>query len=328
MPKKKSDGWRARCGAIIPTRAGLQIHRSQCEACREVAYSHDGKEHVARCGAKLLRQRDLHAHQASCSDCIAAAWRQKPSGQVRHIARCGQESRTRRLMESHQKSCPECLAAKRENIRIRMERLNADNCSSNRRAVFSATARRTSARTEVQAARAERLRVWREKNPEKHRRCSEAMHRKVSSRSKMEMWLSRVLGWEAGYVRCGGTRKQVDLVRGTTWIEVDGCGHFEAARPKHWRYSQRIEDRDAILNEEARRRGDVTLIRLSMECFATSTGAMKLEWLEIFTAMLASPTPGVWCLGGLYESCPWASAGCTILRSPAQPTTSSSPTES
>lgn len=193
--------------------------------------------------------------------------------------------------------------------------------------MFSATARRTSARPDIQASRAAALRRWREANPDLFAEAVAALERSSrSTSSKMERWLRRELGWPAGRVPCLGTAKLVDFVSGDVWVEVDGFYHFfQAPSRRRPRHLADVQARDRALNAEASRRGSVTLLRLSMECFASSTGAMKPAWLETMRAMLRSPTPGVWCLGALYESCPWASAGCTILRSPATPTTSSCP---
>lgn len=281
---------------------------------------------VARCGFRCRIKTELHNHQATCADCQAAAWRVKPSGEkVTHRTRCGLEFPNYRLREQHLRECVECGHIKRENIRLRMEKLNKDNESPQRRAVFSATAKKTAARPEVQAARAARLEAWRKANPDKLALCTEAACRSPKH-SKMEAWLRSKLGWDMSQIRCGEERKQVDFVWDEIWIEVDGHFHFNEPPVLGGRYKplSYIQLRDAMLNAEAVRRGDVMLIRAAMTCFVGTSGEMKPEWFRLLTDMLASPTPGVWCFGGLYESCPWANGGCTILKSPVLPITSSS----
>jgi hypothetical protein len=160
---------------------------------------------------------------------------------------------------------------------------------------------------------------------------------KATKGSKAEAWIrsSGVLIWEEARIFCAATnkQKQVDFVSPDRkiWVEVDGFWHFFPGNPEnhlHVCALQKRQSRDAMLNEEALRRGNVMLIRLSGQCFRSSDGKMVEDWLDWLTAMLRSPQPGVWCCGGLYESVPWASSKCVILRSPIPSTTSFCPTAS
>lgn len=116
------------------------------------------------------------------------------------------------------------------------------------------------------------------------------------------------------------------MVKGKIWIEVDGFYHF-FEHPKSMKSGNFqlpvVKERDAMLKEECLRRKNITLIRVDMSCFHSSTARMETKWWDLFQSMLQSPKPGVWCLGEFYEQCQWASSGVTILKSPAQPTTSS-----
>jgi hypothetical protein len=142
----------------------------------------------------------------------------------------------------------------------------------------------------------------------------------------MEKWLQMQLGWEMSRIRCGKDRKQVDLVKGNIWIEADGFYHFNENPHGKKRPLVIVQQRDAMLNKEAIRRKNVMLLRLGMDCFASSTGAMKIEWWEIVQHMLQFPIPGVWCLGKLYELCPWVNDKCMILKLPQLPIIFSCPT--
>jgi hypothetical protein len=207
-----------------------------------------------------------------------------------------------------------------------MEKLNRDNLAPERKAIFSETAKRTSARRDIQLQRAERLKRWREENPEKFKKTIQ-LAMKSPKKSKMESWLRDDLGWKSRYVRCGDDRKFVDMANGKIWIEVDGCFHFWEVKRKNSKRPhnfKRVQERDNMLKEEALRRKNITLIRLSMSCFYRK-GRMKEEWYTLLLNMLRSPKPGVFCAGEFYEHCPWADSSVTILKSPVLPTTSSCP---
>lgn len=234
---------------------------------------------------------------------------------------------TKRKVSEHQRSCAKCLAIKQANITAKNL---IHNQSASQKQIASETAKKTSARRDIQLQRAERLHAWQAANPEKLR---ENIYKaqKSAKKSKAEAWLrnSGTLTWCDGRVRCGEDRKQVDFIHPEKdiWIEIDGFFHFFALKRAIARAStlKTIQQRDAMLNQEALRRG-ATLIRIAGSCFRSSDGKMKDEWLAVLTAMLRLPQPGVWCLGKLYEYVPWASEGCTIWKYPIQSTTLSSQT--
>jgi hypothetical protein len=201
-----------------------------------------------------------------------------------------------------------------------MDRLNAENLSPERKKIFSDTAKKTSARREIQLQRAERLKAWREREPKKFLAIVDKLVASPKN-SNAEAWMRLYLGWESGQVSCATIRKQVDFISpdGMVWLEVDGFWHFFDVTHTHPRWPSRnqprlatVQERDAMLNAEARRRG-VMLIRLS-NVFRNHTGELKDEWKGWLTAMLRCPQPGVWCVGKLYDGVPWASDGCTILK--------------
>lgn len=243
---------------------------------------------------------------------------------------CGFMAIGRRAIPQHIKECEVCAAQKKANIR---ERNLKHNQRDEQRLAASAAAKKTSARPEIQAARSEKLRLWREREPERFKEIAQKAMRSAK-KSKAEAWMRNHLGWTEAQVVCGVDRKQVDLVSPTKkiWIEVDGHWHFFGHRSKKEKPRPDLlairQARDSMLNAEARRRGDVMLVRMAASCFVSSSGRIRDDWLEWLTATLLSPTPGVYCAGELYESAPWALEGCTILRSPTPSTTSSSPTGS
>jgi len=239
---------------------------------------------------------------------------------------CGQRV-PKRQRAMHKRDCATCAAVKAENIR---QRMIAHNTRPEQKAAASEAAQRTSSRRDIQLQRVARMHAWQREHPEQIEAIWESA-RRAGKKSKAEAWLrsEAILSWPDAQIRCGLKKKQVDFVSPDhkIWVEVDGFFHFHEAS-KTRKQLTKIQERDAMLRDEALRRGDVTLIRLSGQCFRSSDGRMHREWLEWLTATLRSPVPGVWCAGALYESVQWASAGCTILKSPTQNTTLCCPTES
>lgn len=238
---------------------------------------------------------------------------------------CGQRV-PKRVRAAHKKECETCASAKAENIRQRMLR---HNTRPEQKAAASVAAAKTSARRDIQLARVAKIHAWQKAHPEQVEAIWESA-RRAAKRSKMETWLrsTGVLTWGDARIRCEAKQKQVDFVSPDhkIWVEVDGYFHFFEPSKDRPRLSK-VQERDAMLKDECLRRGDVTLIRLSGQCFRSSDGRMHPQWLQWLTAMLHSPQPGVWCAGGLYESAPWASSGCVILKLPTPSTTSSCPME-
>lgn len=248
------------------------------------------------------------------------------------MARCGLVLANRRALKIHQKGCEICCAVKDANIKTRQLKVNNDPIHKN---ASSKAAKITSKRPEIIERRSAVLAKWREGHPDEFAKNTEAAQKAAKNRSKAEIWLSSYLGWKEGRIECGDTRKQVDLVSDKIWIEVDGFWHFFETKRKKDRRPSRLrntlelrQSRDVILNEEVLKRGDVMLLRFSVECFNRRTGEMKEEWLPYLTAMLQSPKPGIWCHGKLYELVPWAKEGCTISKSPTPSTTSCCQVES
>lgn len=224
------------------------------------------------------------------------------------MSRCGLPLRTSAELGSHQKNCAECVERRRQ-IRQETMRKVWETHSEELRASASRTAKRTSARQDVQDARAERLRAWREREPEKFRtECTEKMlaarRESLQVVSCLEETVSGLLpGFKRNaQVRAGPMVRQVDFL-GEFMVEVDGLHHF---RPLHGR--ERFETttlRDLVLTEWVRS-SRKTLVRVSLDCF-TSSGAIRPLWREVVEATLRHPPAGVSLLGDLYGSInlPW-----------------------
>lgn len=324
MPRIKQEGWTAKCGKSTETRKELYEHQNTCEVC--INKPKNTGEWTSRCGTKFQQKALMRQHTLTCEECRKLGW---GAGKT-FEARCKMVFQRWRERENHQKTCESCIAIKKENIKAKNLKTNQ---SESHRKASSITARITSARPEIQQQRAERLKKWRKENPEKFAKCTEAAQRS-SKKSRMEAWLRMQINWKGKKIRCkkrpNKKWKQVDFVKGKIWIEVDGFYHFfehpKNVESKKFRLPT-VQQRDEMLLEECIRRKDVMLIRLDMTCFHSSTGRMKTQWWTLLQSMLISVTLGIYCLGELYESCPWAKNKCTIWKSPVQPTTLYCPTE-
>lgn len=287
---------------------------------------------ISPCGMEV-HWKQFVTHKAVCTACqeiCAERQRQrllKLNGKIGIEMVCG-VSVPRRSVGKHKIVCGVCGIQKRTNIQ---ERMNKHNTRPEQKAAASKAARKTSARRDIQLQRAAKLKVWQDSHPEELKKNIEAAQKEAGKRSRNEVGLRKMLGWEDAQIVCGTERKQIDFISpdGKIWIEVDGYWHFFSHKNvKDQRPSRKIDRlpivqaRDAMLNVEARKRG-VTLIRLAGACFWTSSGRLKDECQEWLTAMLQSPIPGVYCVGALYDTVPWASEGCTILKLTTQNTTSS-----
>lgn len=291
-------------------------------------------EKTTLCLLKLDTYEQVRVHNRQCLDCAKVrensnknrtkrtAWKHETA------ARCGIMFPSHNKAAQHQKGCDQCQAIKRINIARRMAETTKK--TPERSKIYSDTARRTSARPEIQEARAEQLRAWRERTPGWYENIRDKFIGNGSKKTKQERWLCEYLGWEGTFLPCqGGSDKQVDLASPdlSVIIEIDGYYHFFEnpgydPRRKRQRTLKDVQDRDELLIGEVLRRG-ITLIRISNECFQHSTGRMRLAWIPTLDRLLKTPAPGVWCLGKLYGSCPWANERCTILKCPDPVITSS-----
>lgn len=248
---------------------------------------------------------------------------------------------TRDLQYTHHQTCSQCIESIRSNYWLREgwnrwrqnnPELITESIKQKREAYWNELKQNPERRIRDIQARVEGSRRWRSRHPEVFKANLERArsHRKTS---KMETWLrtSGTLPWPSAQIRCGDQRKQVDFVSPDhkIWVEVDGSFHFVDFAPKKSAKASlaNVQARDAMLNREARARGNVTLIRMDASCFCGRERRLTSAWAEWLIAMLRSPVPGIWCCGKSYKSVPWDHEGCTILKLLTPSTTSSSLTE-
>lgn len=321
MPRKtKEGGWPTRCGKNFEKELQKKEHRKSCLECQEawrLARSVNGKRFMkdpvalSKLKDAAREWREKHPDRKPDMSGIERWRKENPEWYAANQQRAAQ------AMLNWQEKNPESVRIHAQKIQIISKEWRDKN-----RTAYMENAHRLS-----------RLGMkWREEHPEEALR----ILKKLQAASGLT-WISRMEeelaqeSFAAEWVRetqisCGEERKKVDFVSPDRklWVEVDGRWHFfGGSRPDALIYRQ---NRDAMLNQEARDRGDVTLIRLSMECFSSAKHVLKEWWRELLVKFLAEPQPGVWCFGKLYESVSWASEGCTILKLPTESTTSFSPT--
>lgn len=189
----------------------------------------------------------------------------------------------------------------------------------------SETAIKTSAKPEIIAQRSERLRKWRENNPEEFRtKCWEKMVRsqKKWKKTKPEKWFQKWVNqqypntFEYGkmlrnnqFKRSGKSdRKQIDFRSKDRkiYIEIDGPFHFEnMTREKKIESSifreaiEKTRLRDRIL-EEVIEKKQKCLIRIGYGCWVDSTGRIKQTILDKVKEIIDNKQTGIFKLGEEY----------------------------
>jgi very-short-patch-repair endonuclease len=239
-----------------------------------------------------------------------------PSSGKDIVMYCGEIVKTHKNRKEHFQSCEACHVRRRE---IRVQTCKDLVHTDEMRQRYSETAKKTSARSDVQEQRSAQLKKWRVDNPEKF---AATLAKAMASPklSKMEMYLEPYLV-EKGFTRsvrmsCGDTKtlKQVDFVhkKQKIVIEVDGPWHF---LPIHSvEQLATVQARDHLLNQEIMRR-NWRLIRLSMQCFKSNTGVLITPNLEtLFSKIDDNTWMGVLCFGSLYEPRFWDGIKVTILK--------------
>lgn len=226
---------------------------------------------------------------------------------------CGEVVRTRKKASEHFQNCSVCQELRRQ---VRIKTCKELKHTPEMRKTYSETAKKTSKRKDIQEERADRLRAWREQNPEKFAAIRDKAHASPK-RSKMEAWLEphlSAIGFtRSGRLTCGNTRKQVDFInrRLHMVIEVDGPWHFLPIRSPDSLHEVQVRDR--MLEREILKRS-WKLIRLSMECFKTNGELISPNLEQLLGILMDGKWNGILCFGSLYESVPWGGIKVTISK--------------
>lgn len=179
------------------------------------------------------------------------------------------------------------------------------------------TAIKTSARPEIQKARAERLAKWRNENFDVfYEKCIKAMHNVRISKPELKLrqiireYDDSFVGNQRLHDVCitsKSRRKSVDIMSKKLGIilEFDGRVHFEPIYSPEQLKEIQLRDKEldqAILNQ------DLTLIRVSYDQFNYKTdpetgqkGFFTKECIQKILNVLSDPKPGIYRIGSAYD---------------------------
>ena len=255
--KPKEGGHLSRCGLVFRTKVLFKEHRKNCQECKDL-------------WLKKRSESAIRWHQEN-PEAALELMKRAQAGRVRWQKEHPQEMVAG--IRRWEKEKPEEFSARQSVAAAAMKRWQLEH------------PKELKEHCQVLVEAASR---WREGHPEEFAQNTRKMYetprksRKDGSPfSKAEDWFrkSKALVWEEAQIRCGEERKQVDFVSPDhkTWVEVDGFFHFFEFRKG--KSLGRIQFRDAMLRDEATKRGDVMLIRLEGSCFHGPTGKMYDEWL-------------------------------------------------
>lgn len=176
----------------------------------------------------------------------------------------------------------------------------------------SETAKKTSARADVQAERAERLKNWRDNNPEEfYEKCTSKAFASAKRKTKPEKWFHKyadknlqeyTLKYSQSLysekMNTKSNRKQIDFMSKDrrVWVEIDGPLHFKT---DYYQYSE-IKRKDLIVNQIANNK-DIILIRISFDQWNEKTGIFKQSALDKIQEILKEDKPGIYKIGKEYE---------------------------
>lgn len=175
----------------------------------------------------------------------------------------------------------------------------------------SETAKKTSARADVQDARAERLKNWRDNNPEDfYNKCTskafscakrktkpEKFFHKHADKSLKEFSFKYSQSLFSETFENKSKRRQIDFISSNRmfWIEIDGPLHFK----KDFKGYNEILKKDIAVDLIAKSRKKI-LIRISFDQWDVKTGIINTVCLNKVKEILDNGVPGVYYLGKKY----------------------------
>lgn len=185
---------------------------------------------------------------------------------------------------------------------------------------MSDSAKKTSARPDIQQQRSERLANWRKENPEDFKiKCTEKMlaakPKKITWFSKPEKLLFEYLKSIPGFnfrfnqiiksylFNWKSKRKQIDMAdkKSNIYVEFDGPTHFKSMGREEALLE--VKRRDALLEEHIKN-NNLILIRISYDQFKDKRkngGIFKEDCLIKINKILNDKIPGIYKIGIYYE---------------------------
>jgi len=212
------------------------------------------------------------------------------------------------------KALSESIISNPEDRKRRAKVMAGVNKSEVMRKKASETAKKTSAREDVQEKRAAQLKRWRDENPDKffnqctsrmlrphwHSKPESLLYDVVSDRDNYKFKQNQVV--KSNTFISKSKRKQVDIGDKSrrVYIEYDGKLHFIQTRLNQL---QKVQEKDRLLDEHIKKHSWV-LIRVGYDQFSyrKSDYGFKKKCLDRVFGILDNPTPGVHYIGEVYVS--------------------------
>jgi very-short-patch-repair endonuclease len=211
------------------------------------------------------------------------------------------------------KSVSEAIMSNPEERARRAKLLGELNKTKEFRDKASETAKITSARPEIQAARAAQLKRWRDKNPEEfYEKCTSKAFASSKKQTRPEKYFKKfafeeLKVYDFKYSQSlysekfinKSKRRQIDFMSEDRkiWIEIDGPLHFKNSFEGY----ERIVAKDKVVDSIAIDK-DKVFIRISFDQWDQKTGIFNVDVRLKIKQILEDNKPGVYCLGKEYGS--------------------------
>lgn len=297
------------CGYKPPSIEAFYFHRRKCKKCSQKAVE-DGD--FVKCPFCDYASSNIKIHLKK-KHCLAEE-------QMEKIETCSPNYRAR-----NGESVRNAILTSPKEIERRSKLLGELNKTESFRKRASETAIKTSSKKEIQVQRAERLKKWREENPDKFKNeCWSKMIKadKKWKKTKPELfmigWLNKKYGdlFDWGkmlrsklFMQNGKSdRKQIDFRSKdrNIFIEIDGPFHFDnLSRQQEVESStiveaiNRTKQRDNILEKIVKDKNK-TLIRVGYGTWCNSTGRVDEKVLDKISEIVDSGVRGIFKIGEIY----------------------------
>lgn len=299
------------CGYKPPSLEMFYLHRRNCISCKEKAIL---EEEFVKCPKCEYASSNIKRHLNKVHNLTNLQIEKN------NIITCSEKYKTK-MGNAVSKAIQDSPI----EIKRRSDMLSSLNKRQDFRERASKTAKITSSRNDIVTQRTDRLKTWREENPEKFKnKCWKKMisSRKKWKKSKPEIFMNSWLDskypdtFEWGkmlrskeFSKIGKSdRKQIDFrsKNKNIFIEIDGPFHFKNLSRKEENHSEIIEEaierarnRDEIL-EKIIKQKNKTLIRIGYGSWKNRSGEINQELLQKVSQIIEQKLIGIFKFGEVY----------------------------
>lgn len=228
--------------------------------------------------------------------------------------RLKQEGKLEKLQaynEAVGKKVSEVILASNELREKRSETLSVLNRTDKFRKKASETAKKTSARKDIQEQRSLTLKTWRDNNPDKFAAILEKAHSyKSKPESNLFEWISQNFSqfhfkknqqFKHSKLTLNKTkRRQLDIFSKPNCIIIEFDGRFHFENIEKWNQLDSVQAKDVELNSL---KNEFCIIRVSYDQFSyrTSDYGFNNECKTKIQDILKNPSPGLYLIGSRYK---------------------------